>query len=168
MTGSSAEAVELTREHVPDPGSSRGRILAIIDLMVAGEFERGVTTRELQEQWGVPEGSMKGYCASASRHLELLGSREHVMQLIQVHAERWVREAGQDRVGSAKLLLETVGGITQQHIVKHELSGRSEQELLIMALTEIKSDPVLRAKAIAFLTADDHDVALLTDGKEIE
>jgi hypothetical protein len=167
---SAAEQLEqVTREIHPRQDTVSARVSYVIELMASGLYERGVTSRELAADWGQSVKTTEEYAAQASRHLELLGNREHVLQLVRKHAASWVRESGPDRVSASKLLLETVGGIIQRHEHKVELSNRSDTELLAMCLTELKSDPVLRAKAIAFLTSEEAlPMHLLTDGETVE
>lgn len=158
---------EVTREIHEDPGKGPPRVRYIVDLMVTGQYERGITVLDLAEDWKLSVKTVEHYTTQASRHLELLGNREHVMQLVQSHAARWIAESGPDRVSASKLLLETVGGIVQRHEHKHEVSQRSDAELFLMVLSEIRADPALREKAIKFLTAESVDAALLTEGTEV-
>lgn len=163
MSAQPSSVTPAPARHGEKPASVAARVRYIVDLMVAGAFERSSTCHEIADEWGMRLDTVQRDAAAASNHLELLGSRDHVMSLVRANAERWIRESGQDRVPSAKLLLETVGGITQQHVIKHELAGRSEQEIFMMAMAEIKADPALRAKAIKFLQSDDVPMMLLAD-----
>lgn len=169
ITVSAAEKLDqVTREIHPRPDTVSARVRYVIGLMVDGRYERGITSRELAADWELSVKSTEEYASQASRHLELLGSREHVLQLVRAHAAQWVAESGGDRVPASKLLLETVGGLVQRHEHKHEGSQRSDSELFVMMLSEVRADPVLRAKAIAFLTAEQPDVALLTAGESVD
>lgn len=163
-----AEALQVTREpHQAFPKPVQ-RIRYIMDLMVSGQFERVETAIELAEDWGISLNTAHTYTTQATRQLELLGQREHVLELVRKHAADWVSEAGGDRVPAAKLLLETVGGLVQRHEHKVEVAQRSDSELFAMMLSEVRADPVLRAKAIAFLTAENPDMELLTAGESVD
>jgi phosphate uptake regulator len=166
---SAAEQLDqVTREIHPRQDTVSARVRYVIELMASGLYERGVTSRELAADWGLSVKSTEEYAAQASRHLELLGQREHVLQMVRNRAAQWIDQFGPDRVPAAKLLIETVGGIVQRHEHKVELSNRSDAELFVLCMTEIRSDPALRAKAIAFLQSESADVALLTEGEAVE
>jgi len=167
---SAAEQLDqVTRELHPRFDTVTARVWYVVELMAECRYERGVTSRELAADWGLSVKSTEEYAAQASRHLELLGQRDHVLQLVRTRAAKWIDQPAPDRVPAAKLLIETVGGIVQKHEHKVELSNRSDTELLGLCLLELKSDPELRKKAIAFLTSDDPSpMHLLTDGVEIE
>ncbi len=169
ITGmSAAEQLSVTREHPPCPETRLERVMYVRDLMTRGLWVRGETAPEIAADWGVTTNCIERYAAEASHSIKLLESKDHVIGLIRDHAERWIRESGPDRVSSAKLLAETHGAITQQHKHSVEISTRSDAELFVMALVEIRNDPVLREKAIRFLSAESADVGLLTTGESID
>lgn len=163
-----AEALSVTREHPPCPETRLERVMYVRDLMVRQQWVTGETGVELAQEWELTRNCVERYAAEASQSLKLLDSKEHVLTLVRTEAEKWIRESGADRVASAKLLAETHGGITQRHEHKVEVSQRSDSELFLLVLSEIRADPSLREKAIAFLTAESPDVALLAEGTEVE
>lgn len=165
---SAAEKLDVTREIHTDPGVGLPRIRYVIELMIQGRFERGETASELAADWGLSLNAAQYYTKQAAHQLELLGERDHVLNLVRMNASKWIHEAGPDRVPASKLLLETVGGIVQRHEVKLDVHQRSERELFLLCLSEIRSDPKLRAEAIAFLQAEGDAVGLLTEGEAVE
>lgn len=154
----------VTREWPPDPGTLETRSAFIANLLATQQWVRGETAPELAAAWGLTQKKIENIASEASRFLKILGERDAVMDVVRIHAVRWLEEAGPDRVAAAKLLVDTVGGFAQRHEVKLELGGKSDAEIFMLTLQEIKADPELRAQAIAFLTSD-AETPILTEGR---
>jgi hypothetical protein len=160
------DAAFVAREPWADPGDRTRRVFFIARLMAGQQWERGVTDKELAEDWALPVKGIHAYSTEAARHLKLLGEREALLELVRIGAASRLDGAEDPAfVTLSRLLVDTVGGFTQRHEMKVELSGKSEAELFRMMLAEIKADPELCAQAIAFLTGS---APLLTEGEDVE
>lgn len=125
------------------------RIGYIVELMRALRWVRGVTATELAEAWRLSRSVVDDYATEASRHLELLGQREVVLDVVRSSAHQWVLEAGQDRVQAARLLVDTVGGLAQKLDVSVQPAQLPDGAVIARVLTAIERAPEHHAALLA-------------------
>ncbi len=118
------------RDTHPDFDRAVQRVGYIVELMANMRWERGVTAYELAEDWRIGVSLVENYSTEARRHLELLGQRENVLNIVRASAHRWVQQGDNDRVAAAKLLVDTVGGFTQKQELSVTLEQRPPAELV--------------------------------------
>jgi hypothetical protein len=114
-----------------------------MDLMAAGEWERGTTAERLAEEWGLCQTEIDRTAAELSKAAE-------PMQL----------GAG---VAAAKLILESHGLLTQHHRVSVD-QPRNEAA----ALAELMADPVWGPKIRAYVTTGEPVLELPAGEKDEE
>lgn len=89
---------------------ARGRIDEIVQAMSTIAWS-SAHRAELIKKWGCSESIFDRYAMAATYYLDRLDARERIIEKIQRKLEDWVDESGQDRVPSAKLLLESIGAL---------------------------------------------------------
>jgi hypothetical protein len=141
-----------------------------MDLMAAGEWERGTTAERLAEEWGLCQTEIDRTAAEASRRIREHLSDVEVANICRAHlyetlelskaAEPMQLGAG---VAAAKLILESHGLLTQHHRVSVD-QPRNEAA----ALAELMADPVWGPKIRAYVTTGEPVLELPAGEKDEE
>jgi len=111
------------------------RLRYVLALMSRREWKRGKTTRELARAWGLQLTTIEDYSTKASQFLQLLGERDAILDMIRTTTIARLEQCSSDQnhVMLARLLLDCVGGVRQQHDVRVTAATASERDLAIAA-----------------------------------
>lgn len=149
------------RDPHPDCPNARSRVRYIVHLMAEKRWVRGETSTDLAEDWGCSRSLVETYATEASRALELLGDREAVLELVRAHAVEWLEQGENDRVQTARLLVDTVGGFSQKLDVSVSAKPHDPTEVSAGCVAWLKEhDP----KAL-LAAADEVRGLVLTEGE---
>lgn len=137
----------IPRDPHPTFDTSLERVRYVMHLMARGQWNRGDTGRDIAEDWGISIRYVSLIAAEASRALELMGDKEHILQLVRERCITWIDESDvKDRAQVARLLLETHGGVVNRHEVTAEFKGMREGEIIAEAIHELIADPKARSE----------------------
>lgn len=115
--------------------TAREVVRRIMILMTRKQWKRGESAKECAKEWGMTVSLVEHYAAEASRHLDLIGDREALLQTSVGELLRIVDESGSDRVPAIKLALESMGLLKQRHEVEvHEVDKMPKEEVFANAL----------------------------------
>jgi hypothetical protein len=120
----------------------RGRIFEIAQLMASGEW-RPSTAKVLAKRWSSPAWTMsvktvQHYSAEASRLVDYTtGQREKLVSIARLRLLQVLQENESDRVQAARTLLEHMGELRQNIVVKapDPFEGWTEEEIMQHAET---------------------------------
>ncbi len=114
----------------PDDGTSRARVEAIMDLMLAGQFVTGATCGVIADRCDLKLNTLQGYASQASCFLEMLGDASAITQRLIVRLERICsRTDAPDAsvIAAARLILDAVH---RGNFAGEEKSNETEAETI--------------------------------------
>lgn len=115
------------------------RVAHIVELMCEFRFERGKTSRELAEQWGLSYQYVRELCAEASRLVRAnLGSADEIAAevapgLLKAFRAAVERKDSRGAASTARVLCDLAGLGAQ----KHEVSGPGGTPLSLCPVIQI-------------------------------
>jgi hypothetical protein len=126
------QAIKLRRAGLTAQQVKRARIWEMVQLMARGEWETGKTSEELSARWGIPEPTVRGMAAEASRTVDFLtNDRKRVLSTVLARLHQIGEQDGNDRVQALRTILENMGELRgRQDVYLHHdpFAGWSEED----------------------------------------
>ena len=151
-------AEERDRSRTRNPGKAQ-RVEAIAQSMEDGTWT-GTRNEEWAELFGVTAQTIVHDAGEAARLLKRAITDDDVRAWADAHLAQLKELAQDDRDysnarGAIRDRLDARGLLVSRQMVRHEIVQRSEEELFVMFIEQVKKDEALRQRAMAMLASVD-------------